>query len=168
MTSCCEYPFEYSFVVLSLLFRCFSCCFVKRHFGFVPIVLHCFFPRLSAPFIVLKMGTESADVWPRTAEISFGNTDVTRHEFYESFEQGSNESDSIFDAISCLPRRAICVFRIGFKTVKDHIEFLDKFSAKESVVISGKEVRIRVRDRSVNLVRVRIQHFKFDDCPSME
>ena len=113
------------------------------------------------------MGTESPDVWPRTAEISFGNTEVTRHEFYECFEQGSNESDSIFDAISRLPGRAICVFRIGFKTVKDHIEFLDKFSAKESVVISGKEVRIRVRDRSVNLVRVRIQHFKFDDDLSL-
>ena len=108
------------------------------------------------------MGTESPDVWPRTAEISFGNTEVTRHEFYECFEQSSNESDSIFDAISRLPGRAICVFRIGFKTVKDHIEFLDKFSAKESVVISGKEVRIRVRDRSVNLARVRIQHFDDD------
>jgi hypothetical protein len=44
---------------------------------------------------------------------------------------------------------------------------LDKFSTKESVVISGKEVRIRVRDRSVNLVRVRIQHFKFDDDLSL-
>jgi hypothetical protein len=126
-----------------------------------------FSPRLLAPFIVGKMGTESPDVWPRTAEISFGNTEVTRHEFYECFEQSSNESDSIFDAISRLPGRAICVFRIGFKTVKDHIEFLDKFSAKESVVISGKEVRIRVRDRSVNLVRVRIQHFKFDDDLSL-
>ncbi|KAK4030460.1 hypothetical protein OUZ56_023605 [Daphnia magna] len=98
------------------------------------------------------MGTESPDVWPRTAEISFGNTEVTRHEFYECFEHD---------------RRAFCVFRIGFKTVKDHIEFLNKFSAKESVVISGKEVRIRVRDRSVNLVRVRIQHFKFDDDLSL-
>jgi hypothetical protein len=113
------------------------------------------------------MGTESPDVWPRTAEISFGNTEVTRHEFYECFEQGSNESDCIFDAVCRLPGRAFCVFRIGFKTVKDHIEFLDKFSAKESVVISGKEVRIRVRDRSVNLVRVRIQHFKFDDDLSL-
>ncbi len=28
-------------------------------------------------------------------------------------------------------------FPIWFKTVKDHIEFLDKFSTKESVVISG-------------------------------
>ena len=141
---------------------------VKRHFGFVSIVLHyLFFSRLLALFFVGKMGTESPDVWPRTAEISFGNTEVTRHEFYECFEQGSNESDSIFDAISRLPGRAICVFRIGFKTVKDHIEFLDKFSAKESVVISGKEVRIRVRDRSVNLVRVRIQHFKFDDDLSL-
>ncbi|KAI9550943.1 hypothetical protein GHT06_004471 [Daphnia sinensis] len=109
------------------------------------------------------MGTESPDVWPRTAEISFGNTEVTRHEFYECFEHDSNESDSIFDAVSRLPGRAFCVFRVGFKTVKDHFEFLDKFSAKESVVISGKEVRIRVRDRSVNLVRVRVQHFKFDD-----
>ncbi|KAK4030452.1 hypothetical protein OUZ56_023546 [Daphnia magna] len=98
------------------------------------------------------MGTESPDVWPRTAEISFGNTEVTRHEFYECFEHD---------------RRAFCVFRIGFKTVKDHIAFLNKFSAKESVVISGKEVRIRVRDRSVNLVRVRIQHFKFDDDLSL-
>ncbi|KAK4030430.1 hypothetical protein OUZ56_023495 [Daphnia magna] len=89
------------------------------------------------------------------------------HEFYECFEHDSNESDSIFDAVSRLPGRAFCVFRIGFKTVKDHIEFLNKFSAKESVVISGKEVRIRVRDRSVNLVRVRIQHFKFDDDLSL-
>ncbi|XP_045023985.1 uncharacterized protein LOC123468971 [Daphnia magna] len=113
------------------------------------------------------MGTESPDVWPRTAEISFGNTEVTRHEFYECFEHDSNESDSIIDAVSRLPGRAFCVFRIGFKTVKDHIEFLNKFSAKESVVISGKEVRIRVRDRSVNLVRVRIQHFKFDDDLSL-
>ncbi|EFX66646.1 hypothetical protein DAPPUDRAFT_116139 [Daphnia pulex] len=64
------------------------------------------------------MGSESPDVWPRTSEISFGNTEVTRHEFYECFEQ--------------------------------------------DIIISGKEVKIRVRDRSVNLVRVRIQHFKFD------
>ncbi|EFX65603.1 hypothetical protein DAPPUDRAFT_333018 [Daphnia pulex] len=113
------------------------------------------------------MGSESPDVWPRTAEISFSNTEVTRHEFYECFEHDSNESDSIFDAVSRLPGRAICVFRIGFKTVNDHIEFLNKFSAKESVVISGKEVKIRVRDRSVNLVRVRIQHFKFDDDLSL-
>ncbi|KAK4045377.1 hypothetical protein OUZ56_032983 [Daphnia magna] len=63
------------------------------------------------------MGTESPDIWSRTAEISFG--------------------------------RAFCVFRIWFKTVKHHIEFLDKFSAKESVVISGKEVRIRVRNRKL-------------------
>ncbi|KAK4030305.1 hypothetical protein OUZ56_023307 [Daphnia magna] len=95
------------------------------------------------------MGTESPDVWPRTAEISFGNTEVTRHEFYECFEHDSNESDSIIDAVSRLPGRAFCVFRIGFKTVKDHIEFLNKFSAKESVVISCKEVRIRVRVKIV-------------------
>jgi hypothetical protein len=101
--------------------------FVKPHFGLVPIVLHWFFPP--ALFIVGKMGTESPDVWPRAAEISFGNTEVTRHEFYECFEQDSNESDSTFDAISRLPGRAICIFRIMFKTVKDHIEFLDKFSA---------------------------------------
>ena len=44
---------------------------------------------------------------------------------------------------------------------------MDKFCTKESVVISGKEVRIKVRDRSVNLVRVRIQHFKFDDDLSL-
>ncbi|EFX63842.1 hypothetical protein DAPPUDRAFT_118792 [Daphnia pulex] len=113
------------------------------------------------------MGSESPDVWPRTAEISFGSTEVTRHEFYECFEHESIESDCIFDAVCRLPGRAFCVFRIGFKTVKDHIKFLDKFSAKESVVISGKEVRIRVRDRSVNLVRVRIQHFKFDDDLSL-
>ncbi|EFX64271.1 hypothetical protein DAPPUDRAFT_118331 [Daphnia pulex] len=91
------------------------------------------------------MGSESPDVWPRTAEISFGNTEVTRHEFYECFEHDSNESDSIFDAVSRLPGRAICVFRIGFKTVNDHIEFLNKFSAKESVVISGKEDRMLPR-----------------------
>jgi hypothetical protein len=101
--------------------------FVKPYFGLVPIVLHWFFPP--ALFIVGKMGTESPDVWPRAAEISFGNTEVTRHEFYECFEQDSNESDSTFDAISRLPGRAICIFRIMFKTVKDHIEFLDKFSA---------------------------------------
>ena len=76
---------------------------------------------------------------------------MTRHEFYECFEQDSNESDSIFDVISRLPGRDICVFRIAFKTVKDHIEFLDKFSARS------------VKDRSVNVVRVRIQNFKFDD-----
>ncbi|XP_045035115.1 uncharacterized protein LOC123475941 [Daphnia magna] len=58
------------------------------------------------------MGTESPDVWPRTSEISFGNTEVTRHEFYECFEHDSNESDSIFDAVSRLPGRAFCVFRI--------------------------------------------------------
>ncbi|KAK4030431.1 hypothetical protein OUZ56_023498 [Daphnia magna] len=96
------------------------------------------------------MGTESPDVWPRTAEISF--------------VMNLTASLMLFLA---LPGRAFCVFRIGFKTVKDHIEFLNKFSAKESVVISGKEVRIRVRDRSVNLVRVRIQHFKFDDDLSL-
>ncbi len=87
------------------------------------------------------MGTESQDVCPRNAEISFGYTEVTRHEFYECFEHDDNESGSIFDAVSRLPGRAFCVFRIGFKTVKDHIDFLDKFSTKESVVISGKEVR---------------------------
>ncbi|XP_045023984.1 uncharacterized protein LOC123468970 [Daphnia magna] len=54
------------------------------------------------------MGMESPDVWPRTAEISFGNTEVTRHEFYECFEHDSNESDSIFDAVSRLPGRAFC------------------------------------------------------------
>lgn len=145
---------------------CFPCCLFERHFGFVPSFC-IFFPHPFAPVIVGKMGSESPDVWPRTAEISFGNTEVTRHEFYECFEHDSNESDSIFDAVSRLPGRAICVFRIGFKTVNDHIEFLNKFSAKESVVISGKEVKIRVRDRSVNLVRVRIQHFKFDDDLSL-
>jgi hypothetical protein len=113
------------------------------------------------------MGTETPDVWPRTAEISFGNTEVTRHEFYECFERHDSESESIFEAVSRLPGRSFCIFRVGFKTVKDHIEFLDKFSTKESVVISGKDVRIRVRDRSVNLVRIRIQHFKFDDDLSL-
>ncbi|EFX80026.1 hypothetical protein DAPPUDRAFT_244324 [Daphnia pulex] len=100
------------------------------------------------------MGSESPDVWPRTAEISFGSTEVTRHEFYECFEHDSNESDCIFDAVCRLPGRAFCVFRIGFKAVKDHIEFLDKFSAKESVVISGKEVRIRQMNVSESQFRM--------------
>ncbi|XP_045022908.1 uncharacterized protein LOC123466842 [Daphnia magna] len=58
------------------------------------------------------MGTESPDVWPRTAEISFGNTEVTRHEFYECFEHDSNESDSIFDA-SLVARRSEFELEIG-------------------------------------------------------
>jgi hypothetical protein len=113
------------------------------------------------------MGTESPDVWPRTAEISFGNTEVSRHDFYDCFEHHDNDSGSIFDAVSRLPGRAFCVFRVGFKTVKDHVEFLEKYTNKDSVTIGDKEVKIRVRDRSVNLVRVRIQHFKFDDDLSL-
>jgi hypothetical protein len=113
------------------------------------------------------MGTETPDVWPRTAEINFGSIEVTRHEFYECFERHDSESDSIFEAVSRLPGRSFCVFRVCFKTVKNHIEFLDTFSTKEFVVIKGKEVRIRVRDRSINLVRVRIQHFKFNDDLSL-
>ena len=109
------------------------------------------------------MGTEISDVWARTAEISFGGTDVTRHDFYECFEGSSSSVVSDFDAVSRLPGRAVCVFRIGFKTVQGHVAFLEKFSNRESVIINDKEVRIRVRDRSINLLRVRIQHFKFDD-----
>ena len=109
------------------------------------------------------MGTEIPDVWARTAEISFGGTDVTRHDFYECFEGSSSSVVSDFDAVARLPGRAVCVFRIGFKTVQGHVAFLEKFSNKESVIINDKEVRIRVRDRSINLLRVRIQHFKFDD-----
>ncbi len=66
-----------------------------------------------------------------------------------------------------LQGRSFCIFRVCFKTVKDHVDFLDKFSTKETVGIRGKDVRIRVRDRSVNLVRIRIQHFKFDDDLSL-
>jgi hypothetical protein len=113
------------------------------------------------------MGTETPDVWPRTAEISFGSTEVTRHDFYDCFEQHDSVSGSIFDAVSRLPGRAICVFRVGFKTVKDHADFLEKFTKKDSVKIGDNEVKIRVRDRSVNLVRVRIQHYKFDDDLSL-
>ena len=109
------------------------------------------------------MGTEIPDVWARTAEISFGGTDVTRHDFYECFEGSSSSVVSDFDAVSRLPGRAVCVSRIGFKTVQGHVAFLEKFSNRESVIINDKEVRIRVRDRSINLLRVRIQHFKFDD-----
>ncbi len=113
------------------------------------------------------MGTESPDVWPRTAEISFGNTEVTRHDFYDCFEHHDNDSGSIFDAVSRLPGRAFCVFRVGFRTVKDHAEFLEKYTKKDSVTIGDKEVKIRVRDRSVNLLRVQIQNFKFDDDLSL-
>ncbi len=113
------------------------------------------------------MGTETPDVWPRTAEISFGSTEVSRHDFYDCFEHHDSVSGSIFDAVSRLPGRAICVFRVGFKTVKDHADFLEKFTRKDSVKIGDNEVKIRVRDRSVNLVRVRIQHYKFDDDLSL-
>ena len=113
------------------------------------------------------MGSETPDVWPRTAEISFGNAEITRHEFYECFEHTDSESGSIFDAVSRLPGRAVCVFRVGFKTANDHTEFLEKFTAKESVTIGDTEFRIKVRNRSIDLVRVRIQHFKFNDDLSL-
>ncbi|KAI9550933.1 hypothetical protein GHT06_001746 [Daphnia sinensis] len=109
------------------------------------------------------MGTETPDVWARTVEISFGNTEVTRHDFYECFEHSGDVEASAFDAISRLQGRALCIFRIGFKTVVGHDAFMAKYGEKESVVIGNREVRINVRDRSINLIRVRIQHFKFDD-----
>ncbi|KAI9550770.1 hypothetical protein GHT06_004557 [Daphnia sinensis] len=96
------------------------------------------------------MGTETPNVWARTVQISFGNTEVTRHDFYECFEHSGDVEASAFDAVLRLPGQAVCIFRIGFKTV-------------ESVVIGNRYFRINARDRSINLIRVRIQHFKFDD-----
>ena len=40
---------------------------------------------------------------------------------------------------------------------------MSNFSLKESVLINGKQVSIRVRDRTQNLLRVRVHHFKFND-----
>jgi hypothetical protein len=176
VTSCCESKYFLSsllcIVVLSLLFRLFFFVIFVRHFVFFSPRLYIVtvffrFPFLVLPFLGGRMGTESPDVWPRTAEISFGNTEVTRHDFYDCFEHHDNDSGSIFDAVSRLPGRAFCVFRVGFKTVKDHVDFLEKFTKVESVTIGGNEVKIRVRDRSVNLIRVRIQHFKFNDDLSL-
>ena len=139
------------------LSRCPPFCFDRFSFHFPSF----------CPFFVDKMESETPDVWPRTAEISFSNAEITRHEFYECFEHSDSESGSLFDAVSRLPGRAVCVFRVGFKTAKDHTDFLKKFTTKESVTIGDTEFRIRVRDRSVDLVRVRIQHFKFNDDLSL-
>ena len=109
------------------------------------------------------MGTDSPDVWARTAEISFGSTEVTRHDFYECFEPPDGTEVSVFDAVSRLPSRTVCVFRVGFKSTAGHYDFMAKYKNIESVMIGGREVKITVRDRTMNLIRVRIQHFKFHD-----
>ncbi len=108
------------------------------------------------------MGSEEPDVWPRTVEISFGKVEVSRHEFYDCFEPNGVEV-SAFDAVVRLPGRAICLYRVGFKTDEDHVTFLRSYGTKQSVSIRGKEVSIRVRDRTLNLVRVRVHQFKFND-----
>ena len=108
------------------------------------------------------MGSEEPDVWPRTVEICFGKVEVTKHEFYSCFEPDGVEV-SAFDAVVRLPGRAICIYRVGFKTDEAHRTFLSNFSLKESVLINGKQVSIRVRDRTQNLLRVRVHHFKFND-----
>lgn len=109
------------------------------------------------------MGTaEEPDVWPRTVEISFGKVEVSRHDFYNCFEPEGVEV-SAFDAVARLPGRTICIFRVGFKSDEAHIAFISSFSQKQSVTINGKEVAIRVRDRTMNLVRVRVHHYKFSD-----
>ena len=108
------------------------------------------------------MGSEEPDVWPRTVEISFGKHEVFTHKFYECFEPEVVEV-SAFDAVVRLYGRTICIFRVGFKSDDGHRAFLDRFMDKESVLINGKQVPIRVRDRTLNLVRVRVHHFKFND-----
>ena len=109
------------------------------------------------------MGTDSPDVWARTAEISFGSTEVTRHEFYECFEPPDGTDVSVFDAVARLPSRTVCVFRIGFKSTAGHYDFLAKYRNIKTVMIGDREVEIKVRDRTMNLIRVRVQHFKFND-----
>jgi hypothetical protein len=109
------------------------------------------------------MGTaEEPDVWPRTIEISFGKVEVSRHDFYNCFEP-EGVVDSAFDAVVRLPGRTICIFRVGFKSDEDHQSFVQIYSQKQSVKINGKEVAIRMRDRTLNLVRVRVHNFKFSD-----
>ena len=108
------------------------------------------------------MGSEEPDVWPRTVEISFGKNEVSRHEFYECFEPQGVEV-SAFDAVVRLYGRTICIFRVGFKSDEGHRAFLDRYLNKDSVSINGKQVPIRVRDRTLNLLRVRVHHFKFND-----
>ncbi len=97
------------------------------------------------------MGSEEPDVWPRTVEISFGKVEASRHEFYDYFEPNGVEV-SAFDAVVRLPGRAICLYRVGFKTDEDRVSFLRSYGTKQSVSIRGKEVSIRVRDRTLNLV----------------
>ena len=65
--------------------------------------------------LAAKMGSEEPDVWPRTVEISFGKVEVTKHEFYGCFEP-DGVVDSAFDAVVRLPGRAICIYRVGFKS----------------------------------------------------
>ena len=108
------------------------------------------------------MGSEEPDVWPRTVEISFGKNEVSRHDFYDCFEPEGVEA-SAFDAVVRLYGRTICIFRVGFKSDEGHRAFLAKYMDKESVSINGKEIAIRVRDRTLNLVRVRVHQFKFND-----
>jgi hypothetical protein len=108
------------------------------------------------------MGTAEPDVWARTVEISFGKVEVSRHEFYDCFEPEGVEV-SAFDAVARVPGRAICLFRVGFKTDEGHAAFVSKYSRTEAVTINGKEVSMKIRDRTLNLVRVRVHHFKFDD-----
>lgn len=108
------------------------------------------------------MGTEEPDVWPRTVEISFGRSEVSRHEFYNCFEP-EGVAVSAFDAVARLPGRTLCIYRVGFKSDEDHLDFISKFGQKESVTINGKAIPIRVRDRTLNLVRVRIHHLKFNE-----
>lgn len=72
-------------------------------------------------------------------------------------------TDSAFDAVVRLPGRTVCIFRVGFKTDEGHREFLSNFCNKPAVTINGKEIAIRVRDRTLNLIRVRVHNFKFSD-----
>ncbi len=113
------------------------------------------------------MGTENPDVWARTAEINFGNNEVTRHEFYGAFEHADGVETSAFDAVARLPGRAVCVFRVGFKTDRDHNLFMEKYGGMETIKMGDREVQIKVRDRTIDLTRVRIQHFKFNDDLSL-
>ena len=108
------------------------------------------------------MGSEEPDVWPRTVEISFGKVEVTRHEFYECFEP-QGVAASAFDAVVRCPGRTVCIYRVGFKTDEDHRAFLNAYSSRETVSINGKQVNIRVRDRTLNLIRVRVHQYKFSE-----
>ena len=68
-----------------------------------------------------------------------------------------------FEAVARLPSRSVYVFLFGFKSTAGHYNFMAQYRNIDSEMTGDRKVEIKVRYRTLNLIRVRIEHFQFND-----